>query len=290
MLFLLPLFAAAVSPLLSAQAQDSAIAAIAYRLQTLGAPICPNTQPQTGMLLHDISQYPVKQRQEAQRDFGLTNQPSVLAIVAGGAADRAGLRVNDRIVAIDGKPVSGNIDEAFAQALASSPVRISVDHGGVAHTVNLIGIAGCPSIVQVIPGGALTAHADGKYVQLTDAIIDYAQNDEELASIIAHEMAHNILQHHKVLDAKGRRARVIRQTEVEADAFSVYLMARAGYDPLAPARFWARFGKETGHGIFSDGTHPRTKPRVAALRAVAVEIAEKQHAGAPITPNFADTQ
>lgn len=289
-MFLLPLFAAIVSPLVAAQAQDAGVAAIAYRLQTRGAPICLITAPQTGMLIHDISQYSGKQREEAQRVFGLTSQSAVLAIVAGSAADRAGLRVNDKIVAIDGKPVSGNIDEALAQALVSPPIKISVDRGGIAHIISLTGVAGCPSIVQVIPGGALTAQADGTYVQLTDAIIDYAKNDEELASIIAHEMGHNILQHHKVLDAKGRRAGVIRQTEIEADAFSVYLMARAGYDPLGPARFWARFGKKTGHGIFSDGTHPRTKPRVAALTAVAAEIAEKQRVGTQVIPDFPGTQ
>ena len=242
------------------------------------------------MLFHDISQYRGNQKQEAERVFGLGNSPAILAIVAGSAAERAGLRVNDAITAINGDGVSGNIDEALAQALSSSPVTISVDRGGVAHTFSLTGATACPSIVQVIPSSALTAQADGKYVQLTDAIIDYAQNDEELASIIAHEMAHNILQHQYVLDVKGRSARVIRQTEVEADAFSVYLMARAGFDPLAPARFWARFGKKTGHGIFSDGTHPRTKPRVAALMAAAAEIAEKQRVGAPISPDFAPTQ
>ena len=289
-MFILSLIAASVSPLNAAQAQDSAIAAIAYRLQTHGAPICPVTQPQTGMLLHDIGQYPAKQRQDAQRVFGLTNQPTVLAIVADGAADRAGFRLNDVVTAIDGTAVSGTIDEELIRALESAPVKINVDRGGTALTVTLTATAGCPSIVQVVRGSALSAQADGRYVQINDALVSYAQNDEELASIIAHEMAHNILQHHKVLDAKGRRARVIRQTEVEADAFSVYLMARAGYDPLAPARFWARFGKKTGHGIFSDGTHPRTKPRVAALAAVAAEIAEKQRIGALITPNFAPTQ
>lgn len=286
----LPLFAAAISPLVAAQAQDAAIAAIAYRLQTKGAPICPVKQPQSGMLVHDISQYSGKFKEEARRVFGLGNHPAVLAVVADGAADRAGLRVNDMIISINGKAVSGTIDDVLARALPSPPVRIGIDRGGVSRTVELTGVAGCASIVQVIPGAALSAQADGVYAQINDSLIRYAQNDEELASVIAHEMAHNILDHHKVLDAKGRSARVIRQTESEADRFSVYLMARAGYDPEAPARFWARFGKKTGHGIFSDGTHPRTKPRVAALTAVALEIAAKQRAGAAISPDFAPTQ
>lgn len=288
MMFLLPLLAASVSPLVAAQTQDAGIAAIAYRLQTRAAPICEVKQPQSGMLVHYLSQYVGKQKDEARRVFGLSDRPAVLAIVTGSAADKAGLRAGDAILAIDGRAVA--TDDALARALQSLPAAIRIERGGIASTVELAGVAGCASIVQVIPGRALSAQADGIFVQLTDALVQFAQSDEDLASVIAHEMAHNILAHHKVLDSKGRRASVIRQTEIEADRFSVYLMARAGYDAQAPARFWMRFGKKTGHGIFSDGTHPRTKSRVAALLAVAAEIAAKQRAGAAITPDFALTQ
>lgn len=290
MMFFLPLLAASVSPLVAAQSQDAGIAAIAYRLQTRGAPICAVRQPQSGMLVHDISQYSGKLKDEARRVFGLTDHPTVLAIVAGGAAEKAGLRVGDTILAINGNAVSGNVDDALARALQSPPARMGINRSGVSRTFELNGVTGCVSIVQVIPGRALSAQADGVYAQITDALVGYAQNDEELASVIAHEMAHNILHHHKVLDAKGRSARVIRQTEIEADRFSVYLMARAGYDPMAPARFWERFGKKTGHGIFSDGTHQRTEDRVASLMATAAVIVVKRQLGEPIAPDFAPAQ
>jgi hypothetical protein len=51
-------------------------------------------------------------------------------------------------------------------------------------------------------------------------------------------------------------------------------MKGAGFDPHAPARFWARFGKKTGAGIFSDGTHLRTKARVKLLEAEANRITQ----------------
>ena len=48
----------------------------------------------------------------------------------------------------------------------------------------------------------------------------------------------------------------------------------AGYDPMAAARFWTRFGKKTGAGIFSDGTHLRTRDRVRLLTDEAAKLAQ----------------
>ena len=44
-------------------------------------------------------------------------------------------------------------------------------------------------------------------------------------------------------------------------------MINAGYDPEAAIRFWTRYGKEHGKGIFSAATHYRWKKRVKLLAA-----------------------
>ena len=54
----------------------------------------------------------------------------------------------------------------------------------------------------------------------------------------------------------GRNARRIRETEVEADRLSVYLLDRAGYDPDAAVRFWSRFGRR-GLNFLGSPTHPQ---------------------------------
>ena len=272
------LLLASVTPsqsLMDAQAQDAGIAAIAYRLQTSAVALCDDVVPQSGVLFHDITQYPASQRIAAKAAFGLDDRPSVLAVVTGSAADTSGLRVGDHIADIDRQtPSTARDAEAYlARAMASPPADIRVDRGGDRVSLVLTGAPGCVSQVQVIPGKTRNAVADGTYVQLTAPVIAEAKDDGELASIIAHEMAHNILKHRAWLNKHGRTVRNIRTTEIEADRLSVYLVASAGYDSMAPARFWTHFGKKTGQGIFSDGTHLRTKARVALLTAVAGDVA-----------------
>jgi beta-barrel assembly-enhancing protease len=133
-------------------------------------------------------------------------------------------------------------------------------------------ISGCQSDVEIVPGRRLNAHADGEIVQLSSAVVDEARNDDELSFLIAHELAHNILEHPQKLERGKRSTGRIRETEIEADRMALSLMKRAGFDHHAAARFWARFGAKTGYGIFSDGTHMRTKPRVAFLEQVAASL------------------
>jgi beta-barrel assembly-enhancing protease len=289
--FLLFLAAAPFSQLLAdAQAQDAGVAAIAYRLQVRGLPLCPHPVPLTGLVIHDLSQYPRSQRGAAQAQFSLGGFPAVLAVVPGSAAARAGLIVNDSIIAIDGvAPPRGRpdlVEAALERALAAGPVTLSLTRGGTAMSIRLTGAPGCPSRVQVIPGNALTRQADGTYVQITGAVLREVVSDDELAGILAHEIAHNILKHRLWLDKNGRSTSNVLKTEIEADKMSVYLVAQAGYDPLAPAQFRARFGRKSGFGIFSDGTHERTAARVLTLTTVAREIAAKRAAGKPIVPDY----
>jgi predicted Zn-dependent protease len=101
---------------------------------------------------------------------------------------------------------------------------------------------------------------------------EYFLDDGEFAAVIAHEMAHNLLKHRDRLNAQrvnrgffgqfGKSAGRIKDSEIEADRLSVWLMANAGYDPQAAIRFWTRYGKEHGKGIFSASTHYRWKKRV----------------------------
>ena len=44
---------------------------------------------------------------------------------------------------------------------------------------------------------------DGARVQVTAALVEYATRDDELAAVIAHEFAHNILKHRLALNAAG---------------------------------------------------------------------------------------
>jgi predicted Zn-dependent protease len=119
----------------------------------------------------------------------------------------------------------------------------------------------CASTFWVDRRAKKDAGADGDQVRVTSGLIDFLTEDDELAAVIAHELAHNQLGHPAQLDGlKKGRAKLVRETEIEADRLAVWLLANAGYDPQAAIRMWTRLGKR-------QSKTPRLHERVAILEA-----------------------
>ena len=99
-------------------------------------------------------------------------------------------------------------------------------------------------------------------------------DDEAIAAVVAHELAHTVLRHRIRLEAAGvkwgllaqfgRNARLFRRTEEEADRLSVHLLRNAGYDPRVAVRFWREHGGEIDGGLFRGATHPSAETRAEA--------------------------
>ena len=271
------------------QAEDARIAAMSWRMQTANAALCPQNGPVSGLSIHALSQYRVSQRAAAMTQFGLRDRVGVAAVAPGSAAARAGLKVSDMIYRVDGQetpmvgpnagyaPV-GQVEAMIDAALAAAPAELEIMRpGGVEERIELAGDPGCASRVQIIAGGAINAKADGQYVQINAAMLDFAANDDELAVIVAHELAHNILRH-------VARKTPSKQAEYAADRMGVWLMARAGYDVNTVVPFWTRFEKRTNAGIFADGSHPSPKKRIAAVAAAVEELKAQRASGKPLIP------
>lgn len=280
------------------RAQDLRVATVFFRLATAGIDLCDSRAPQTGLVLHDASQYRADLRPIAARHFGLGDGPSISAVAPGSPAAMAGLKADDALIAVDGVALAPTDEPAAARkgsydglahamaalnhALARGQATLTIRRGGKSFDVALRPATGCASQVQLVPSDRMNAAADGRYVEVTSAIVDYAASDDELAVVIGHELAHNVLGHRARLDAQGvgtglfskfgKNAAKVRETEIEADRLGLMLMARAGYDLEAAPTFWRRFGKDHGLGIFADATHPGWRKREAMLRAVIGEI------------------
>lgn len=280
-------WAGAASPIEAAletlQRADARVATIGWTLATTNAALCPAGDGQSGIRLHARQLYATESRRAAEVQFGLDDRPAVLVVVPESAAYRAGLRPNDKILAINGRqlpPIEAGREGADRVARLEGDISttremtLDVDRAGARHSIRFASDAGCQSRFELIPSAKLNAKADGETVRITTGVLNDARDDSELAFVIAHELAHNIMGHPALLKAQGRSAGRVRATEIEADKMAIRLMRGAGYDPDAAARFWARFGKKTGYGIFSDGTHLRTKARVELLEQEAAKPAQ----------------
>lgn len=266
---------------------DARMAGIAYRLTTANAALCRDLAPTPGWAIHGIGQYDPSLRDDARAVFGFETPVAVEAVVPGGPAARAGIRAGDSLVAIDGAAVGGSAtvraassvdrDAVSARIAALPPARamsVTVVRDGAARTVAVPPSPGCRSNFEVLLGPKMTATADGAIVQLGVRFFE-RYTDDEIAVVVGHELAHNILHHRERLDAAkvsrgllsevGRSGRLFRRTEDDADLLGLYLIRNAGYDPTNAVRFWREHGGDVDGGLFRSRTHASSKARAKAL-------------------------
>ena len=196
--------------------------------------------------------------------------------------------------------------------------RLVAAYGGVYHApeledniskvVNrLVSASERPDIryrVTILNSPAINAFAlPGGTLYVTRGLIALANDDSELASVLAHEMAHVIARHAAIREAQVRQAMIVsrvisdvvqdpdlgalalaknkislaafsRDQELEADAVGVGISARAGYDPYGASRFLATMGRyatlRSGGGASANkdqvdfiSSHPATPERVS---------------------------
>ncbi len=294
----------AASPYSELAALEGRIAAIGFRLTTANAAWCPALQPQFGWIWGDARLYAPARRAEALSAYHASDvdAPYLAAIAPGSPADLAGLKVGAPVLMLNGVAVpQGEGSDPFARIAAVETLFAALPQGVAAQ---ISGAAGQVAVVTPVPGCATDFRvdardqpegaADGRLVVVSGGLVQFATNDDELAAAVAHELAHNILRHRARLDAAGverglgkqfgRSARLFRQTEVEADRLSPWLLAGAGYDPHAAIRFWTSFGEHEGPSLFQAGTHPRWRARVESVEAEVRAIDAARAAGRPLEP------
>ena len=156
------------------------------------------------------------------------------------------------------------------------------------------------------------AYADGKKVYITEPMIDIFDNKEEVAVILSHEIAHNIMEHISAkqqnqllglvldmaaaaggVDTRGTFSDIgasaySQNFELEADYVGLYIMARADY-PITNAAFvWRKMAKQFPQNIRGNlmSTHPSSAKRFLTLEKTAEEINRKKRLKHPLIPEF----
>ena len=131
----------------------------------------------------------------------------------------------------------------------------------------------------------------GGYVYVTRQMVALANTEAELAAVLAHEIAHVVSRHARQRqamqdDLRGGPAaenieamhRFTRDQEFDADALSIQLLADAGYDPMAQARFLATIGAQQELEQRAGSPRPRDAASHPAIEARVIRATEAARA------------
>jgi predicted Zn-dependent protease len=118
-----------------------------------------------------------------------------------------------------------------------------------------------------LPGGKIAVYT---------GILPVARNDDQLATVLSHEIAHALAHHsnERVTRSESGGVNVFlekkfdREQESEADHIGVFLMTFAGYNPEEAVKFWLNMSRVNPGGampeILSD--HPSDARRVENMK------------------------
>ncbi|WP_442678697.1 M48 family metalloprotease [Sphingomonas sp. ASY06-1R] len=270
---------------------DQKLTSVGYRLAVSTRGFCKKQAPLIGLAFHDIAQYAPSEQPDARSTFAFDGHILVLAVATDSPAAKAGIQVDDAVVLINGQAVppavagvsasfartAAFLDQLEAALAAADQVSITIERAGQRREIAVKGEMGCPTRFQTRASATIFSQADGTNVEVSSGLMDFAQSDDELAGVIAHELSHNILGHRTSLDRQrihrgllgqfGRSARLVRDTEQQADRLSVYLLARAGYSPDGSLLFFKHYQDSHPLNFLGAPTHPAFKSRIAILQA-----------------------
>jgi beta-barrel assembly-enhancing protease len=302
---------------------------IAFRIEAANQDLCAARRAVIGLSFAARDDYDAKVRDFAAEALGLGDGVTIPYLPAGSPAAVAGALAGDQLVSLNGeaaptgKSAAAKAARRLREILDKSPdqpLAVVVRRAGEERTLTVTPLLACAYDVQVEDGEGSrddNAFADGTAIHIKRPILKLASRDEELALVIAHELAHNGQKH---LQAKKTNARMagfggllldgiaaaggvdtggyftktgVRiganhasvQFEQEADYVGMYYMARADYSIDGVEDFWRKMAVEHPETIYVKSDHPTSASRFVAIAAAAKEIEAKRAAGEPLTPN-----
>jgi hypothetical protein len=295
---------------------------VGHTLLVVATPYCAGAVTSgTGVRFANVNSFP-STYEDAARAIGFSDTVIIVSVARGSAAARAGIEVGDRVVGVnDGTAPRGpNAASQLARALAArgpTPPRLTLHHGDTTFLMDAsarseprtASSTSSSDTHVTVPADTLcgynliasrkdeiNAWADGSNVTVTSAMMRYVVDNDELAAVLAHEIAHNALGHVlaqqqssidgsfgaivdtsaavRAMNANGEIGRqpldvgslVFSQVqERDADDVSMYLLGRAGRPVGEVTNLWRHVAQHNPANVKYVGLHPTTKARLARL-------------------------
>jgi peptidase M48-like protein/PDZ domain-containing protein len=295
---------------------------VAFRIRTANRADCHGWESaQIGLYAATPQSLPTKYRSYSREALDLTwMRPTVISVVEGSPADKAGIVKGDEIIALNGEliPLTRTAGWMAGWLAHHGPrqLQANVRRDGDDRTVSITPVMGCAIPISYITDDATNASTDGKKITIHSAIVELASTDAQLAQVIGHELAHANLGHldkktfnsalgwlggsaidigilagglstrgafSKEFTKAGGRAFSV-SFEREADYVGAYYAARAGYDLNGAEEFWRALGLKQPDAIRRGPTHPITPVRFVQMKKVAAEIEDKKRRNLPLVP------
>ncbi len=157
-----------------------------------------------------------------------------------------------------------------SSVMETDPLLNAYVQGVAGNLWNQVARKDLPYNVKIIKDSQINSFATmGGFVYINEGLIDFAQSDDELASVIGHETGHIERRHVITTNSKaeildilfglasmfspiiyefgglaeaGLMAKIERGDELQADRYGLQLMSRAGYDPESMVTMMAHLG------------------------------------------------
>ena len=290
---------------------------IAAPLIIKNAVLCrTQARPLLGFTAKNQYSYPPELSVAARQSLGLDERLQVMQILDGSGAMRAGLKRGDILQTIQDItiPTGPQAEPEAARMLSPilknlTEINITVIRQNQPITVNVPLTLACAFAIDVGNTQNVNAYADGRRILLTRGLLDWLSTDEDVAVVIAREIAHNVLQHAKQLQQMATLSIVIdnlllfkpdqvaanssngikitpEKMDQDADRLALFMLARAGYDLASFTRVMQKLAQipNASQANTYPALHPWTEGRQSVIQSTMKEIRQKQSAKKALVP------
>jgi beta-barrel assembly-enhancing protease len=270
-----------------------------------------NARNLLGFTAKNMYSYSGEYATAAQKLFGMNEYLKVMGVLTGSGASSAGMQRGDDLISIEDKvmPTGPNAERQAATMLAPlvtgrSKVKLVVMRNGSNVTMNVPLTYACAFGIELGNTDNVVAYGDGHRILITRGMLNFTHSDDELAYVMAKEMAHNALAHASRLRMSATVGGIIdnlvrirpdmstmvgmagvkpmpQELDAMADKLSLYMLARAGYNIDGAPAFWQRLASQYPATTLNGYTalHPATEYRVATMEKTIGEIKTKMAGG-----------